>query len=287
MNYRHLFHAGNWADVVKHALLAWVLDYLTRKDKPLWLGDTHAGIGRYDLTDARALKTEEALAGVVRLLAHAEAAPADVPAAARPYLQALARENPAGGIRWYPGSPVLLRDHMRAGDRLWLNELHPDDRALLAETMGADDRLLLSGEDGYDRFKAALPPTPRRGLVLIDPPFERRDDIDRQARAITQAARRWATGLMLLWYPIKDVSPALTLVAAAAAAGVSHTQIEFLVRSPARAPGRLNGCGLVVINPPHGLAAAAAMLLDWVGDALAADGGARKVDAAVRPFGSG
>lgn len=277
MNYRHAYHAGNFADVVKHATLALLIEHLKAKDAPFCVLDTHAGVGRYDLSSVEAQKTGEFRDGVLRLLARD---PATLPAELEPYLavvRALNQGRP--GLRWYPGSPRLALDLLRPQDRLVLLELHPEDARTLAALFAGDARVDVHNTDGYIGLKAFLPPKPRRGLVLVDPPFERKDEFTRLARGLRQAHRRWATGQYLLWYPIKDRPPVRAFHDELKAAGIARILIaEFLLR-PATDPERLNGCGLVLVNPPWRMDATLAALLPKLAPVLgAARGGGAHVD---------
>ncbi len=252
MNYRHAYHAGNFADVVKHAVLALLVERLKTKDSAFCVLDTHAGIGRYDLRSGPAQKTGEFRSGILRLL---ERDSRSLPAELKPYLGAVRALNggaqfSAGALRWYPGSPRLVRSLMRRQDKLTLLELHPEDAASLTELFARDRQVTVRQADGYIGLKALLPPPERRGLVLIDPPFEKRDEFERLAKGLRQAYRRWATGQYLLWYPIKDRPPVEAFHAALKAASIPRILvIEFLLR-PADDAERLNGCGLILVNPP-------------------------------------
>lgn len=278
MNYRHAFHAGNFADVVKHALLARILVYLTKKDAPFLYLDTHAGVGRYDLSGAAATRTGEAQDGVGRM-----AAP--LPEAAEPLLApwraALAAEQAQFGARVYPGSPALAQRLTRPGDRLLLNERHPEDaRALRAATAG-DRRVKTLELDGYLALNAAIPPKERRGVALIDPPFEEAGEIERMAGALAGAWRKWPGGIYALWAPIKDEAETRRLGTLAAAAGVRRILwIEAVVgAAPGVAPRGggppLIGTAMMVVNPPWTLEQEARTLAPALTQRLARGPGAR------------
>ncbi|HYE00132.1 MAG TPA: 23S rRNA (adenine(2030)-N(6))-methyltransferase RlmJ [Alphaproteobacteria bacterium] len=243
MNYRHAYHAGNFADVLKHAALAALLVHLRAKDKPFRVVDTHAGIGRYDLSGIEAQKTGEFRDGVLRVLE------AGLPAL-EPYLAEIRALNPEGGVTVYPGSPLLTRRLLRPFDRLTCCELHPEDAATLKALFARDRQVQVRHEDGYAALKGLLPPPERRGLVLIDPPFEQRDEFDRMAAALIAAWTRWPTGIFAGWYPIKDPADGWRLHEALAAAGLRRVLALELMRRHADNPLRLNGTGLVIINPP-------------------------------------
>lgn len=273
MNYRHAYHAGNVADVHKHAVLAQVVTALTRKETPFFALDTHAGCGGYLLTADAAQRTGEFKAGIARVLDQE----ATAPAALAPYLETVRRFNPDGGLTRYPGSPELIRTLMRPQDRLALAELHPEDVQTLRRTCGADRRIGIHHMDGYLAVKALLPPQERRGLVLIDPPFEQTDEFSRLLTALGRLRRRWPQGILLLWYPIKGAAPVEQFLAAITAEGGNETlAVELLLRPPVD-PFRLNGSGLIVVNPPWGLEAALAETLPWLAGVLAPEQGAHRV----------
>jgi 23S rRNA (adenine2030-N6)-methyltransferase len=260
MNYRHAYHAGNFADVLKHIVLMRCLEHLRRKEAPFRVIDTHAGSGLTRLDQRESATTGEWQGGIARLLGpEARPLPPAVAAVLATYLDAVRSENPAGTLTTYPGSPLLARGMLRASDKLIVNELHPEDAAALRGLLGRDKACKVLTEDGYQLIKAALPPLERRGLVLIDPPFEQPGELIRMTDALGEALARFATGTYLLWYPIKDEKPVARfhrgiLEATAAARIEPPLKIELLLR-PARNPLVLNGCGLVVVNPPYTLEA--------------------------------
>lgn len=245
MNYRHAFHAGNFADVFKHVVLVLLLEHLAKKDKPAFLLDTHAGAGLTDLSAAAAARTGESAGGIGRLW------PAALPdGALQRYRRLVGGFNADGNLRWYPGSPLLMRSMLRPGDRLVACELHPEEAAGLAEALGRGPGVRVEQGDGYGLLKALLPPAERRGLVLVDPPFEARDELDRMRRGLAQAHRRWATGIYALWYPIKADAAIRDWQRGLAGLGIPRiTAFDFLLW-PVANPERLNGCGLIVVNPP-------------------------------------
>jgi len=239
MNYRHAFHAGNHLDVFKHAALTLVLEWLREKPQPFAVLDTHAGIGVYDLASDAAQRTGEHAAGVGRVFGR------DLPAAAE-YLRLLADLNPAG-LTTYPGSPEIVRRMLRADDRLMACELHPVDVEELKRRYRNDARIAVHHRDGYGAIGALLPPPERRGMVLIDPPFEARDEPERLAQALTAGLRKWPTGTFLAWYPIKD-RRAADVLARAAQSLPKTLQAEF---SPLPFDGQtLTGGGVMVCNAP-------------------------------------
>ena len=278
MNYRHSYHAGNFADVLKHVVLALVLQHLKRKDAPFRVIDTHAGAGRYALTSSQAAKTGEWQGGIARLLGpDARPLPRDVARHLQPYLDAVRADNVSDTLGVYPGSPAIALRLMRARDTLIANELHPEERSRLERAIGGDRRVKVMGLDAWIALKALLPPKERRGVVLIDPPFEARDDLDRMATGLAQALQRFATGLYIAWYPIKDVKPIARFHAAVAALSAPTSKplrIELMLRRPIE-PDRLNGCGLVVVNPSYMLEEElAAVLPELTRRFAAAEGGA-------------
>lgn len=248
MNYRHAYHAGNPADCVKHALLVLLLRLMTRKDKPLFVLDTHAGIGTYDLTGSEAQRTGEWRAGIGRLLAAPPPALAD-------YLGLVQQ------LGLYPGSPALIRAMLRPGDRLAVCELHPEDEAALKRRYRDDPQIHVHHRDGYEALTALLPPPERRALVLIDPPYERDDEFSRLAMSLESARRKFATGVFAAWYPVKHRAPVGNFFASLADRGIADAIAAELLWRPALDPARLNGCGLLVINSPHGFAAEATIML--------------------------
>lgn len=263
MNYRHLYHAGGFADVVKHAVLALILGRLAEKQAAYCVLDTHAGIGRYDLSQIAAQKTGEYLNGIARLLTAERA-----PDAVRPYLEAVRGLNPGGQLRWYPGSPAIAAALSRRQDRLALVELHDDDVAELRRTLGRDRRVGIHHADGYAALKSLLPPKERRGVVLIDPPFEAGNEFETLAASLIAAHARWPGGIYVAWYPIKDPAPVRSFHAALKSSGMRKVMIVELLVRRADSAGTLNGCGLVLVNPPWQIEKALDELLPWIADRL-------------------
>ncbi|MEO5325530.1 23S rRNA (adenine(2030)-N(6))-methyltransferase RlmJ [Mesorhizobium sp. CC13] len=273
MNYRHAYHAGNFADVVKHAVLARLVEYLKRKDKAFRVIDTHAGIGLYDLGSEEAQKTGEWHDGIGRLV---EARlPADVENLLAPYLDAVRASNPDGGIERYPGSPLIVRHLLRKQDRLSAIELHPADARTLAALFDGDFQTRVTELDGWLALGAHLPPKEKRGLVLVDPPFEKEGEFARLADGLKRAHRRWPGGMFALWYPIKDRKAVAAFRAALADAGIAKIlDIAFEIRPPSPEP-RFDGTGMVVVNPPYALEAELRVLMPVLGKILVQDGTAR------------
>lgn len=267
VNYRHGYHAGNFADVLKHTALCELLHLLLSKDKKLFVLDTHAGAGGYDLAGKLAERTGEAAAGIARLIA---TPPAGRPAAVARYLTAVAAYDrkfgpSSGALRRYPGSPRLIRAVLRPGDRFIACELHAEDALSLRREFAGDRAVEVRQEDGYKVLKAMLPPLERRGLVLIDPPFEATDEFERLARAVRQGLRRFATGCYALWYPIKDEAAAAAFVATLEAP--KRLVMELRLSGDA-GEGKLAACGLAVINPPWRFEEAMAEALPWIASVL-------------------
>lgn len=272
MNYRHAFHAGNFADVLKHAVLARILAYLARKDAGYRVIDSHAGIGLYDLAGDEALRTGEWQGGVGRIRA-ARLSPALGDWLA-PWLAALRTVNGGDDLLIYPGSPAIATALGRLQDRYHFNELHPEDAATLAALYAGDRRVRLSSEDGYITVRAQLPPHERRGVVVIDPPFEEAGEFDRLARAVQDAHKRFATGCLMIWYPIKDIAAVDAFLKEAAKVGYPRLiAIEQWIREPG-GDGPLSGAGVLVANPPYTLADETEAILPELTRLLAEDGGA-------------
>jgi 23S rRNA (adenine2030-N6)-methyltransferase len=272
MNYRHAYHAGNFADVVKHAVLARLVDYLKRKDKAFRVIDTHAGIGLYDLGSEEAEKTGEWHDGIGHLI---EARlPADAAALLAPYLDAVRAVNAEGGISRYPGSPVIARHLMRKQDRLSAIELHPEDARTLAQHFEGDFQTRVTELDGWLALGAHLPPKEKRGLVLVDPPFEIGGEFERLVEGLKKAHRRWPGGIFALWYPVKDRKAVAAFREALGDAGIPKIMdIEFYIRPPSAEP-RLDGTGMVVVNPPYQLESELNTMLPALGKLLAEGPGA-------------
>ena len=246
MNYRHAFHAGNFADVIKHLALVAVLLHLKRKEKPFCVIDTHAGAGIYDLNGADATRTGEAGAGIARLRA---AGDAHLPAALGTFLDCVRREG--GGH--YPGSSRIAARLLRSQDRLVAIEKHPQEAAALRTALAGFRNTRAVEADGYERLPALLPPAERRGVILIDPPFEEDDEFASAADALAGAHRQFATGIYLLWYPVKSRTVADAFcgeVRARGAAPLLRIEIET-GRAPDAGKHRLGAAGLLVVNPPY------------------------------------
>jgi 23S rRNA (adenine2030-N6)-methyltransferase len=269
MNYRHAYHAGNFADVLKHIVLVYVLEHLAKKSKPFRFIDTHAGIGLYDLGGEEARKTGEWRDGIGKLIAAVQAdeqaattaALRDDPTIAA-YLAAIERCCPtdadtvrtrAVDLTCYPGSPALAAALLRPGDAAIVNELHPHDAEKLEQLFDRNKQVKVLNLDGWLVPKSVLPPKERRGVTLIDPPFEIEGEFHRMCRALTDGLRRFATGIFILWYPIKDEKPVSAFKLDAASRALQPMlAVELYIRAPG-SRDVLNGCGLLIHTPPFGL----------------------------------
>jgi 23S rRNA (adenine2030-N6)-methyltransferase len=258
MNYQHAFHAGNFADVHKHAVLARILVYLRQKPAAFRIIDSHAGAARYDLFADEAARSGEWRGGIARLWQARQQQSRDwvsVEPLLSPYLDAVAACNADGGLRTYPGSPLIAQHFIRPQDRLIACEIEPRSAALLAATLRGDRRVKTLAIDGWTAIAAYVPPKERRGLVVVDPPFEDAADFIRLSTTLADAHRKWPTGIYMLWYPIKarEASQAL-------ARRLQRLQIAKILRCeltvlPLRTDGALAGSGLIVVNPPFTLEA--------------------------------
>jgi 23S rRNA (adenine2030-N6)-methyltransferase len=253
MNYRHAFHAGGFADVIKHIVLARILTYLHDKPAPFRVIDSHAGAGIYDLTGDEARRGGEWLTGIARLMqARLSEATAEL---VRPYLDIVRSFNPQRDLVAYPGSPLIARALLRPQDRLVACEVEPKARKRLIDALRRDTQARVVDLDGWVALPAFVPPNERRGLVLIDPPFEQKDEFERLARGFEEAFAKWPTGIYVLWYPVKSrrATDALARhVAAVADAAIGPgkcLRLEFSV-APQVADGGLTSAGLLIVNPP-------------------------------------
>lgn len=272
MNYRHAYHAGNFADVFKHVVLTRLVEYLKGKDKAFRVIDTHAGAGLYDLSSESAKKTGEWRGGIGRMI-EAEPDAAALPLL-KPYLDAVKSANPDGGMRRYPGSPLIVRRLLRAQDRLSAIEFHPQDASALKALFAGDRQVRVTRLDGWLALGAHVPPKEKRGLVLVDPPFEEEGEFLRLADRFQAAYRRWPGGIYALWYPLKDGAAAGRFREALATSGIPRIlNTGFAVRGPT-AQSRLAACGLVVVNPPFTFEGEMRVLLPALIEVLAEDTGA-------------
>jgi 23S rRNA (adenine2030-N6)-methyltransferase len=238
VNYRHAFHAGNFADCVKHAVLVWLQRALQRKPSPLFVLDTHAGVGCYDLHAGPAARTGEWQKGIARLLEEPPPALADYVGLVR-------------ALGLYPGSPAIARALLRPDDRMACCELHPEDAAALRRHFAGDRQVAVHHRDAWGAVGALLPPEERRGLVLIDPPFEDPLQFAQLGQGLATGWRHFRTGVYAAWYPIKQRAPVRQFLADLQQSGIRDIVVaELCLREPVD-PARLNGCGMLVVNPPY------------------------------------
>lgn len=268
LSYRHVFHAGNHADVLKHTVLLAVLDYLNQKEKPYWVIDTHAGAGGYVLTAGRAKTHAEWQEGIGRLWQRD-----DLPPLIARYVTAVRADNPEGKLRRYPGSPLFALRTMRPADRLRLFELHPADVKLLAQNIAAAapdarKRVQIRQEDGFAALKTLLPPPPRRGLVLIDPSYEDKRDYAAVVTALKEGQQRFATGAFMVWYPLLQRNESLTLAGKLKKLAPDWLDCTLTVQPPSPDGLGMHGSGVFLVNPPWTLAAALKDALPWLANVL-------------------
>jgi 23S rRNA (adenine2030-N6)-methyltransferase len=276
MNYRHAFHAGNFADVVKHAVLARVLLHLGGKPAAYRVIDTHAGAGVYDLAGPEASRSLEWQGGIGHLVG-ARLDPA-LEALIAPYLAVVTAQNSAGTLRAYPGSPVLARAFLRPQDRLIACELEPNAAIALKHSLGHDRRIKVIAIDGWTALKAYVPPPERRGLVLIDPPYEEGADFVNLVQGLEAARRKWASGVYLLWYPIKGRAQPDALARRLRRSGINQILRAELNLAPPD-PAKLTGSGLFIVNPPFRLEQELRTLLPGLAAILAGSGsGGTRID---------
>jgi 23S rRNA (adenine2030-N6)-methyltransferase len=280
LSYRHVFHAGNHADVLKHTLLLAVLDYFNQKDKPYWVIDTHAGAGGYRFDGGRSITHAEFDEGIGRLWLRT-----DLPPLVAAYVAAVRIDNPDGQLRRYPGSPLLTLRMLRPQDRLRLFELHPADVRLLGEAVAAtapdaQKRVAIRQEDGFDGLKILLPPPPRRGLVVIDPAYEDKRDYARVVTALKDGLERFATGTFLIWYPLLKRNESIQLAGRLKKVAPDWLNVTLTVKPPSSdshggSGGNggfgMHGSGVFIVNPPWTLAATLRDTLPWLVDILAVE----------------
>ena len=281
MNYRHAFHAGNFADVFKHALLARILAYLNRKETPYRVIDTHAGEGGYDLAREEAERTGEWREGIGRLAAGAvESSAADL---LRPFLDVVGPCDADGRPALYPGSPLIAQKLARSGDRLVFCEKHPEAFAALRKRFGRDRRVRTLDLDGWTALGAFVPPPERRGLVLVDPPFEAKDEFATLAKSFAAAHAKWPTGVYALWYPVKNPADARALWGSVRESGAkSALRLELAIAPFAEGAGLVR-TGLIVANPPWTLQDEARALLPELARLMERKPGSGAV--LIEPFG--
>ena len=267
LSYRHAYHAGNFADLLKHLVLVRCLRYLTLKEKPLLYLDTHAGAGSYSLSSQQAGMNQEFLTGIGRIWDRE-----DLPEAISNYLALVRQFNTDGKLRRYPGSPWFATQLLRQQDRMLLHELHPADFAQLKKRFSGIRRCQIRQEDGFKACRALLPPIERRGLILIDPPYEIKHDYQRVAETLIEAHRRFATGCYLIWYPVVDRSRIERLRKTLATSGIRRILLlELGIEADTHGHG-MTASGMILVNPPWQLAAEMTPALDFLARLLGYDG---------------
>ena len=243
LSYRHSFHAGGFADVIKHVVLVEILQHLTLKDRAFDYIETHAGAGLYDLRSEQAEKLQEYKNGIGKLTA------TDFPELS-PYFTIVDKYNEPAGLHYYPGSPLIAAHFLRPGDRSWLFELHPADAVLLQEQFVADRRTRVMREDGFKGLLSLLPPVSRRALVLMDPPYEVKDDYQQVSQILVKAHRKFSSGIYALWYPVVDRSRIDLLEQQFIGSGIRKIQLFELGIGADTGMKGLSAAGMIVINPP-------------------------------------
>ena len=271
LSYRHAFHAGNHADVLKHVIELQLLQYLNLKDKPYWMIDTHAGAGLYALDQGYALKNAEYADGIARLWQRD-----DLPGPLADYVAAVRELNPDGALRVYPGSPWLAMQYMRQQDQLRLFELHPADSSLLRKNVPATNRRVrIDVADGFSGLKALLPPPSRRGLVLIDPPYEDKQDYQRVSVVLRDALQRFETGIYAVWYPLLQRRESQLFAESLKRWPVQNwLNVSLTVHRPAADGFGMHGSGMFIINPPWTLPALLRTVMPYLVDVTGQDAGA-------------
>jgi 23S rRNA (adenine2030-N6)-methyltransferase len=266
LSYLHAYHAGNYADVLKHTVLVQVLLYLTMKDKPLCYVDTHSGAGVYKLSSKEALKTAEFKQGIAPLWNVSNR-----PAALSAYVELVKKFNPTPELRLYPGSCMIAAQLLRPDDRLVLCELHPSEAQLLSKTFSGYRNVHCFDEDGFSKGVASCPPIERRGVMLIDPSYEVKSDYMSVVEHLKNCHRRFATGVYLLWYPVVDASRTDGMLKAVRNSGIRNVDLyELGVDSDHSKPG-MTGTGMVVINPTYGLREVMLEVLTFLSQQLGPD----------------
>ena len=266
LSYRHSFHAGNHADVLKHLVLTLILDSLKQKEKGFFYLDTHSGVGRYSLLSAEAEKTGEYLEGIARLWERD-----DLPEEVARYVAEVKQIN-KGKLRFYAGSPLLAVQQLREQDRALLTELHPNDFPLLRNEFAKQSNVVTKRENGFQQLKSALPPKEKRGLILIDPPYELKEDYELVVKAITEGYKRFATGVYAIWYPVVLRQHTKRIVKGLEATGIRKIlQIELAVRPDSDQRG-MTASGMIVINPPWQLESQMKKVLPYLTNVLVPEG---------------
>lgn len=263
LSYRHGFHAGNFADVLKHTVLVHILEYMKQKDKALRIVDTHAGAGVYKLNGPQAQKNREFDTGIGPLWKRS-----DAPAAIAKYLETVRTVNEQGQLQIYPGSPLLMQTLMRPQDRLFLHELHPNDFQFLRDCMRNDKQIKVLNEDGFAGLQALLPPPDRRALVLLDPSYEVKSDYQHLVKQVIQAHNRFQTGTFAIWYPVVVRQRIDEMELAFKKSGITNIQLMEFGLLPDNPEHGMTSSGMIVINPPWTLWGAMEEALPWLVEQL-------------------
>ncbi|GAA5111292.1 23S rRNA (adenine(2030)-N(6))-methyltransferase [Orbus sasakiae] len=259
LSYRHSYHAGNYADVLKHTVLTLCLESLKEKDKPFIYLDTHSGAGRYLLQSEHAEKTAEYLSGIAPIWQQNT-----IPAELEPYLSVLKYYNRTPTLKYYPGSPLIAKQLLRKQDKLFLTEIHSSDYPLLRQEFSKDSRAQVAREDGFLQLKSKLPPESRRGLILIDPSYEMKDDYQRIPFALHEGYKRFATGIYLIWYPVVNRKQTQNMIDGIINTGIKRIlQIELAIKPDNNQKG-MTATGMIVVNPPWKLYQQMQVLLPWL-----------------------
>lgn len=259
LSYRHSYHAGNYADVLKHTVLTLCLESLKEKDKPFIYLDTHSGAGRYLLQSEHAEKTAEYLSGIAPIWQQNT-----IPAELEPYLSVLKYYNRTPTLKYYPGSPLIAKQLLRKQDKLFLTEIHSSDYPLLRQEFSKDSRAQVARKDGFLQLKSKLPPESRRGLILIDPSYEMKDDYQRIPFALHEGYKRFATGIYLIWYPVVNRKQTQNMIDGIINTGIKRIlQIELAIKPDNNQKG-MTATGMIVVNPPWKLYQQMQVLLPWL-----------------------
>ena len=271
LSYRHAFHAGNHADVLKHFIEVQLLRYLAQKDKPFWYIDTHAGAGCYSLDTGYATQNAEYESGIARLWERE-----DLPAPLAEYVALVKKLNPDGKLKLYPGSPLVALELLREQDKMRLFELHPSDSEILQDNFAAyGNKVLIQTADGFGALKALLPPPPRRALVLIDPPYEEKQDYQRVITALQEGLKRFANGIYAVWYPQLQRADARQLPQQLKQLDVkSWLHVALSVQTPSAEGFGMHGSGMFILNPPWTLHDELKVVMPYLVKVLEQDGGA-------------
>lgn len=263
LSYRHSYHAGNHADVLKHCVLSLCLESLKEKDKPFLYLDTHSGAGRYLLLSEHSAKTEEFLTGIAKVWEQAE-----IPTLLEPYFKVLKYYNRSDILKYYPGSPLIAKQLLRPQDKLQLTEIHSSDYPLLRQEFSKDHRAQVSRIDGFSQLKSKLPPDSRRGIILIDPSYEIKDDYQKIPKELKEGYKRFATGIYLIWYPVVNRRQTQGMIDGIIDTGIKRIlQIELAIRPDNNQKG-MTASGMIVVNPPWKLQQQMQDILPWLRNIL-------------------